>query len=195
MASDPTNWKAVKGDARKKVAPLVNHYAKMAHPFTACVADNTKRFGPDRAKRICAVVKDMGRRSTKWRNNEGEFTDQALDMLLEAAGWDVDGLELYLLRTIAEAELEEAGGEGTHRHRPRNHRLDAGVRRRRALDPTKVANTRKVLRAAPDEASLRRSRAGYSRLDNDEARAVVGLIDEELLRRSAGGTVSARSPR
>jgi hypothetical protein len=98
-----TNWKQVKGDARRRVAPLVNHYAKMAHPFTQCVADNTKRFGPDGAKRVCAVVKDMGRRSTKWRNQE-----EALDALLEAADWEVEALEEYLLTAIVEAEAEAA---------------------------------------------------------------------------------------
>ncbi len=61
------NWKQVGAGDRKKLSPLVRHYMKQAHPFTACVNDNTKRFGPDRAKRICAVVKDLGKRSTSWR--------------------------------------------------------------------------------------------------------------------------------
>jgi hypothetical protein len=58
--------------ARKRINPIVQHYGKMAHPFTACVRDNTKRFGPERAKRICAVVKDMARGGTGWR---GETKD------------------------------------------------------------------------------------------------------------------------
>lgn len=62
-----TNWKQVKPGDRKKIGPIVRHYMKQAHPFTACVRDNTKRFGPERAKRICAVVKDMGERRTTWR--------------------------------------------------------------------------------------------------------------------------------
>lgn len=73
-----TNWKQVTPGNRKKVSPLVNHYMKQAHPFTACVRDNTKRFGLERAQRICAVVKDMGRRTTKWR---GEVKEAALLLL------------------------------------------------------------------------------------------------------------------
>jgi hypothetical protein len=52
------------------------------------VRDNRKRFG-DRAERVCAVVKDMGERTTKWRKggkgklSEGaaEFVDAALGRL------------------------------------------------------------------------------------------------------------------
>jgi hypothetical protein len=62
-----TNWKQVTPAHRKKIGPIVAHYMKSAHPFTECVRDNTKRFGPERAKRVCAVVKDMGERTTKWR--------------------------------------------------------------------------------------------------------------------------------
>jgi hypothetical protein len=65
-----TNWKAVSPEHRKKIAPIVKHYMKEAHPFTACVRDNRKRFPePGRAERICAVVKDMGKRTTTWRRN------------------------------------------------------------------------------------------------------------------------------
>jgi len=104
-----TNWKQVKGEDRKRINPIVRHYMKMAHPFTACVRDNTKRFGPDRAKRICAVVKDMGERSTKWRNSSGLREDVMADYwagrLLEAADGDVEGLEMLMLSYIAEREV------------------------------------------------------------------------------------------
>lgn len=70
-----TNWKQVKPDDRKKIGPIVRHYMKQAHPFTACVRDNTKRFGPERAKRICAVVKDMGEKRTTWRKGGKKVTE------------------------------------------------------------------------------------------------------------------------
>jgi uncharacterized protein YbjQ (UPF0145 family) len=56
----------------KKLAPLMKHYGKMAHPFTVCVRDNTKRWGPELAKKRCAVLKDLIRGTTKWRNREEE---------------------------------------------------------------------------------------------------------------------------
>jgi hypothetical protein len=61
------NWKLVTPEERGKLKGLLAHYRKMAHPFTQCVADNTKRFGKERAERICAVLKDLIRRTTKWR--------------------------------------------------------------------------------------------------------------------------------
>ena len=59
-----TNWKQVTPGNRAKINPIVRHYMKMPHPFTACVRDNRKRFG-DRAEAICAVVKDMGMGTTQ----------------------------------------------------------------------------------------------------------------------------------
>lgn len=64
------NWKAVSPASKKKLQPLVQHYMKKKHPFTACVRDNTKRFGKDRAERMCAVLKDIGYQSTKWRGKD-----------------------------------------------------------------------------------------------------------------------------
>src|SRR3990170_1421040 len=53
-----------------KLRGLLKHYAKKKHPFTSCVRDNTKRFGPERAKKVCAVLKDLIRGTTKWRSTE-----------------------------------------------------------------------------------------------------------------------------
>lgn len=52
---------------RKKLRNLIKFYMEKPHPFAACVRDNTKRFGPERAKKVCAVLKDIGRGTTKWR--------------------------------------------------------------------------------------------------------------------------------
>jgi hypothetical protein len=66
--ADPTNWKIVAANPQKMkyLMPLVKHYAKSPHPFTACVRDNRRRFGP-RTEQVCAVVKDLIEKRTTWR--------------------------------------------------------------------------------------------------------------------------------
>lgn len=61
-----SNADRVGPEARHKLHGLLRYYAKKAHPFTACVHDNRKRFGP-RAEAVCAVLKDIIRGTTKWR--------------------------------------------------------------------------------------------------------------------------------
>lgn len=61
------NYRAVSPESKHKLKGILKHYAKEAHPFTACVRDNTKRFGAERAKKVCAVVKDIIWNTTKWR--------------------------------------------------------------------------------------------------------------------------------
>jgi hypothetical protein len=51
---------------KKKLRGLLRHYAKKKHPFTACVRDNRKRFGPG-TEAVCATLKDVIRGTTKWR--------------------------------------------------------------------------------------------------------------------------------
>lgn len=46
---------------------LLRHYAKMAHPWRKCYADNLKRFGPEKTKGLCGVLKDTIRQTTYWR--------------------------------------------------------------------------------------------------------------------------------
>lgn len=60
------NWQRVTPAERKKLAPLVKHYRKSPHPFTACVRENRRRFGP-RTEQVCAVVKDLIVGGTHWR--------------------------------------------------------------------------------------------------------------------------------
>ena len=56
---------------RVKLRGLLAHYAKKKHPFRACVRDNTKRFGKERAERICATLKDVIHGNPYWRNKPG----------------------------------------------------------------------------------------------------------------------------
>lgn len=79
-----TNWSQVTPANRKKIGPIVSHYMKSAHPFIECVRDNRKRFG-DRAEQVCAVVKDMGKRSTKWRKGGSSKVSEEVERLLVAA--------------------------------------------------------------------------------------------------------------
>lgn len=55
--------------ARHKLRGLLRYYAKKDHPFTACVNDNMKRFGPNRTERVCATLKDVIRGTTHWRGH------------------------------------------------------------------------------------------------------------------------------
>ena len=111
-----TNWKAVTPENRKKVSGLVRFYMKKPHPFTACVRDNTKRFGPERAKRVCAVVKDLGHGGTGWRKGgkarEDEVVVRLLRELREASEL-VGGVESVFGPGAAERLAEgEHTGEG-----------------------------------------------------------------------------------
>jgi hypothetical protein len=50
---------------------LLKHYAKSPTPWRDCVKDNTKRFGPERVKGLCGVLKDTIRQTTYWRGKKG----------------------------------------------------------------------------------------------------------------------------
>lgn len=83
-----TNFKQVGPDARRRLRGLLNYYAKKPHPFRACVRDNRKRFGPN-AERVCAVLKDLIRGTTKWRGKKnmsemGTFSSFAASEDVEA---------------------------------------------------------------------------------------------------------------
>jgi hypothetical protein len=54
---------------RHQLRGLLRYYAKKAHPFRACVKDNTKRFGPGAVEKVCATLKDIIRGTTHWRGH------------------------------------------------------------------------------------------------------------------------------
>ncbi len=67
---------------RAKLRGLINHYMKMAHPFTQCVRDQIKHgLSEDHANRRCAVLKDLGTGTTKWREGGGERKNAELEVL------------------------------------------------------------------------------------------------------------------
>lgn len=50
---------------------LLRHYAKSPTPWRDCYKDNLKRFGPEKTKGLCGVLKDTIRQTTYWRGKKG----------------------------------------------------------------------------------------------------------------------------
>lgn len=70
---------------RKKLAGLLKHYGKMAHPFSVCKRDQIKHgLTEEHANRRCAVIKDLIRGTTKWRNREEAEEAKAILATAEA---------------------------------------------------------------------------------------------------------------
>lgn len=90
-----TNWKQVGPAAKKKLGGILGKYAKSAHPFTDCVKDNTKRFGPEGAKKVCAVDKDLIRKSTNWRKG-GKSVEAELLAMVEKAELRLEAVDTTL---------------------------------------------------------------------------------------------------
>lgn len=70
--------KTVGPSAKFKLRHLLAFYAKKKHPFTACVRDNRKRFGP-RAEEVCATLKDIIMGTTKWRKGRQTLSEDEID--------------------------------------------------------------------------------------------------------------------
>jgi hypothetical protein len=93
--------KDVGPEAREHLSGILKHYAKEAKPFTACVKDNMKRFGPGRTERVCATLKDIIRGTTRWRNHhegvaasDAEFTEEMEQILLSIPEGALENLVL-----------------------------------------------------------------------------------------------------
>lgn len=92
------------------IRSILKHYAKSPHPFTQCVRDNKKRFGP-RTNQICAWVKDQIRGTTHWRGKESAFAEamrqegvpqnQIAQFLFD---FDIDTLDNNFYPTAVEAQ-------------------------------------------------------------------------------------------
>ncbi len=61
------NHQQVSAANKAQMAGLLKYYRGKPHPFTTCVRDNRKRFGPNTEK-VCAVVKDLLVGGTGWRD-------------------------------------------------------------------------------------------------------------------------------
>jgi hypothetical protein len=100
-------------DARHKLRGILRHYAKDPHPFTACVHDNLKRFGPGRTERVCAVLKDIIRGTTKWRGHPA--LDHGAPGAMAASAVEIDEDTEQLLLSIPESAFESFAFEAVNR--------------------------------------------------------------------------------
>lgn len=88
QARPGTNFTKIPPANVAKLKGIIEHYKGMAHGFTACVRDQVKHgLSEDHANRRCAVVKDLGQQSTKWRKGGGASgkVSEECDALLTAA--------------------------------------------------------------------------------------------------------------
>jgi hypothetical protein len=90
--------------ARHQLKGLLRYYGKDSHPFTSCVNDNMKRFGPNRTEKVCATLKDIIRGTTHWRGHPeldhgepGAIAASAPEIGEELAVW---------LANVSESDLE-----------------------------------------------------------------------------------------
>jgi hypothetical protein len=91
--------------ARHKLRFLLRYYAKKDHPFTACVRDNMKRFGPNRTERVCATLKDVIRGTTHWRGHP-ELDHGAPGAVAASDAPEIDEEIAELLLSMSETDLE-----------------------------------------------------------------------------------------
>lgn len=103
------NYKLVGPAAKKKLSGLINHYRKSAKPFTQCVADNTKRFGAERAKKVCAVLTDLEKNTTKWRSGGKKTNASMLSEPLDTQP-DIDDELFSLLSAIGQTDYRKILG-------------------------------------------------------------------------------------
>lgn len=103
--------KDVTPESKRKLKGILAHYRDKEHPFSACVADNTKRFGKDGAEKLCATLKDLIEGDTKWRGKDKAKASEALSEA-ELAAFAVEipeGFSEYL--DAAYDALDLAGSE------------------------------------------------------------------------------------
>jgi hypothetical protein len=83
---------------------LIAFYLKKPHPFTSCVRDNRKRFGP-RAEKVCAALKDIGLQTTDWRKGGKMKMRKAADVPEEMYG---QALVIWKQHDLTEEDAEIA---------------------------------------------------------------------------------------
>lgn len=96
---------------KKKLRPLLRHYAKMKHPFTTCVRDNRKRFGAH-TEEYCAVLKDLIVGNTKWRGKGKKYVpknlseEQADEFLTEIGVENISEGFVEYVNNLSESDIE-----------------------------------------------------------------------------------------
>lgn len=104
------NYQLVGPDKRKKLSGLINHYRKSARPFSDCVRDNRKRFpGAGQAEKVCAVLTDLEKGTTKWRSGgRRKGVAASLPTIDEELGGLLLAISEIPYRKIIGLETEEA---------------------------------------------------------------------------------------
>jgi hypothetical protein len=93
--------------ARHQLRFLLRYYAKKDHPFTACVQDNMKRFGPNRTEKVCATLKDVIRGTTHWRGHpELDHGDPGAIAASDERPPEISEELAVFLTQISESDLE-----------------------------------------------------------------------------------------
>jgi len=102
-------------DARKKLRFLIRYYMGKPHPFTSCVRDNTKRFGEEGAKRVCATLKDIGEGdNTHWRKggrSRAALIDEMIAAISDTNAIDVLQQSKPQLTTVPGVQVIKTGIE------------------------------------------------------------------------------------
>lgn len=94
----------------KKISPIVKHYAKMAHPFTACKRDQIRHgLSEDHANRRCAVIKALGGKTKE---------EVAADI-----GWTCEAVDEF----VAECKVELKAITASMGHLPLAEAMQGGV--------------------------------------------------------------------
>lgn len=115
QARPGTNFTKIPPQNVAKLKGIIEHYKGMAHGFTTCVRDQVKHgLSEEHAKRRCAVVKDLGEGTTKWRKGGkgGKVKEGAVEDLLVAAESRIAAVDEVLGAGIAVALAEEVGDTG-----------------------------------------------------------------------------------
>lgn len=94
----------------KKLRPLLRHYAKKKRPFTACVKDNRKRFGP-LTEKYCAVIKDLIVGNTNWRGKGKKFipknlSEEQMRQIFDDFEIDLSEDFMYYLSELSSEDIE-----------------------------------------------------------------------------------------
>lgn len=109
--ADFANYQRVTPEAKHKLKGILQHYAKMVHPFATCVRDQVKHGLPQKeAEGRCAVIKDLIWGTTKWRGkgNPRGVGPHPVAALADAPEFDADVIEL--VDRLDELELWELMG-------------------------------------------------------------------------------------
>lgn len=114
QARPGTNFTKVPAKNVAKLKGIIEHYKGMEHGFTTCVRDQVKHgLSDDHAKRRCAVVKDLGEGTTKWRKGGKAKVDEHLEYAIAEAWGRIVAVEDTLGAGMSVALVESSGAGWT----------------------------------------------------------------------------------